>query len=364
MTRPLTTEELKAMMTDPNDQYSEPYGDVETYTHAANRVEDILLLHRGERFSLDDICRWAGAVKPQGRKWVSTYLGKLVDSGVLDKDKTTRIAIYEHVAEAPAAIDWLAAEDRDELEVKWPRARGEHDSTRFGFDESIAMRPNDLIVVAGVSNAGKSVFARNFLAENIDTWAERGIRLMVNEYSPGRFKSSIGKMPWVHWVWSDGTPRFELVERYDQWKHAVLPKGLTIIDWIAMDGEFWKIRDVLKGIREKLDGGVCMVVLQKSQDKTLGEGGIFSEQLASVYLNIDKGRLTVRKIKEPKYGANLDGKMYGFDIIDGAFFANIRRMGVCPRCNGRASKTVCEICEGTGYAAVEPILHPYKPKQG
>jgi len=346
----MTAKEIETMMTDstPSDQ--------SIYEESTRRVAEHLDDHKGEPFTLDDMCRWISARSPIARKAVSDRLRRLVAQGVLEKENTNRNAIYRTVSLSPK-VNWKTAITGDELPINWPRAHGGYggyDATTFGFDGKITIRPTDLIVVAGVSNAGKSVFARNFLAENLDIWSGN-INLIANEYSGGRFKATLERMSWVEWDYGDGTDRFDLYvpERDGDWKSYINPDGLNIIDWIAVDGEFYKVRNILKGIQGRLRKGCCMVVIQKNENKGLGEGGIFSEQLAAVYLNIDKGKLTVRKVKEPKYGNTFDGMMYGFKILDGAEITDIQQVKECTMCRGKF-RPDCSECEGKGYSAIAP----------
>jgi len=325
--------------------------EINDYQSASRRVEEHIKLHIGENFELDDMCRWVCAVSPQGRKWVATRLGELVGQQVLEKSGAYRKALYKYVDRTKKIINWTVANANDELPIAWPKAHGFNgfdDNSTFGFDGHITVRPGDLIVVSGVSNMGKSVFCRNFLAENLPIWSGL-IQMMVSEYAPGRFKSTINRMQWVDFCYTDGTPRFELIERHADWKYAIEPDWINIIDWIGLDDAFYKIGNVMEGIQEQLSGGIAVVVLQKNEGKSLGMGGTFSEHRASVYFNIDKDLLTVRKVKEYKSGFNPNGAMYGYSIVNsGAEYASIRPVKRCSKCVKWANPT-CKECEGKGY---------------
>ena len=339
---------------------SKPLEGAELYRVVATMVLDHMESHQGEAFSFDDMCRWIGTgPNSEARKCVSDCLRRQAVKGTLEKDKTTRGSLYRYVCRDKKHIDWVSAVPDDELPIRWPRARAKGDATVFEFHNRISVRPNDLIVISGASNSGKSTFARNFMAENIDAWDGK-IQMMVNEFSPGRFKTTIQRMNWVSMVYDDGSPRFELIERTEDWQDIIQPDGINIIDWIGLGDNFYRIRTVLGSIQSKLNGGIAMVMLQKSKDKQYGEGGGFGEHLAAVYLSIDFGRLTVMKIKEPKGGNDLIGKVYGFDIVDGAAFSNIRRVVPCTKCSGRFGKTAgCDTCQGTGFVSLTAIRAPF-----
>lgn len=319
------------------------------YSKLSRSVNDWLKLHNDETFDLDTICRQLNVNNPNYRNYITIILNKLVNNNIIFKDNK----LYKYINRDIKVIPWWEASSRDEVNISFPRSY--YDDTQFDFGQYLVTRPGDLWVLAGVSNKGKSTFARGLLWENMDTIH---CRMMVSEYAPGRFKSVVSRMNWRNPMKEDGTPKFDLIERHSDWKYAIEPDSLNIIDWIALNDKFWQIRDVMEGIQDSLRGGIAVVVLQKSESKGLGEGGSYSEQRASVYLNIDSGLLTVRKIKETRGGRYFDGLTYGFEIIDGgAGFSNIREVKKCLNCQGKGSKydrstggdMSCANCKGTGY---------------
>jgi hypothetical protein len=159
-------------------------------------------------------------------------------------------------------------------------------------------------------------------------------------------------MNWRNPINEDGTPKFELIERYDDWKDIIRPNNINIIDWVTVnDGEFYKMGSLIQGIQSKLDRGIAVIALQKNQAKGLGEGGDFSVRLASLYLTMDFEKLTVVKAKEYE-GTNPNNKTYGFNIVDGGCkFHRIREIKKCPKCygSGHTKAGACEECIGTGY---------------
>jgi excinuclease UvrABC ATPase subunit len=158
----------------------------------------------------------------------------------------------------------------------------------------------------------------------------------------------------------DGKPKFELIKRLENWADIVEPDKITIIDWISLPAnELYNIGHVMQGIQSKLGNGVGLIVLQKDENSNLGRGRAFSEELASLYLTIDKGRITVRKAKE-HFGHNPNGETYGFDITNGGVeFRNIRPLAKCHSCKGTGQSrgNECFTCHGTGY------IEKVKPKE-
>jgi hypothetical protein len=182
---------------------------------------------------------------------------------------------------------------------------------------------------------------------------------MGNEYTPVKFKRRISRMTWNDPI-IDGKPKFELIKRLENWADIVEPDKITIIDWISLPAnELYNIGHVIQGIQSKLGNGVGLIVLQKDEASNLGRGRAFSEELASLYLTIDKGRMNVRKAKE-WFQHDPNREVYGFDITNGGVeFRNIRPLAKCHNCKGagQVKGNECFTCHGTGY------IEKVKPKE-
>lgn len=281
--------------------------------------------------------------------------------GVNKKGNLEKIGrLYKYVNKDIIILDWINAGDKDELPFNWPKSHYEDDTTDFPFKD-IIIRPQDIIHITGISNKGKSTFARNLIAENLDTW-EGKIQLMVSEHTAGRFKSVLNRMNWVNWVTDDCKSRFRLIHRLQDWKYAIEPDWMNVIDWIALEGDrTFDIRALMQGMQSKLKNGILVVVTQKRSYKTYGEGGEMGRDLTSVYLIINSEVLFVDKVKECKIGGfNPEYHPYGFTISNGgATFSNIHQVKLCPKCGNRNNGTVydktsggyvkCPECYGVGY---------------
>jgi hypothetical protein len=312
------------------------------YKAASHAVDKWLELHAGETFDLDIICRHLEIHDAGKRHLISIKLAYEVKQGNVEKKNR----IYTLVNNNIRIIDWDKVDADNTLTVRWPCSH--LDSSEFDFENHIVVSQGDLIVVAGVSNMGKTAFAQNFLFENMDSYPSQ---LMVNEYNPGKFKRRITKMDWTTPYKEDGAPKFRMIERHEDWKYALEPDWINIIDWINIGTDFYNIGGIMEGIQDRLKKGIAVIVLQKNEAKDLGLGGQFSEHLASVYFTLDFNRLTVRKVKEHDTSMNPNGKIYGFEIIDGVHFSNIRQIKPCPKCHSRClmNKIECAECKSTGY---------------
>lgn len=311
--------------------------------------------HRGEIFDLDLICKRMNVVEPETRHQVSKKLSYEVSQGNLEKTIKSSRALFSVVDKTVTSLnDWPDAPLDETLNIQWPVSH--QDATEFGFDKTFIVPAGGLIVVAGVSNAGKTGFMQNFCIENADIYH---VTMMINEANKSMFRRRINRMTWFNPLGTNGKVKFDLIERHGDWKYAVQPDDINIIDWIDMpDGDFYKINGILDGIKSRLGRGIAVVALQKSEGKGLGTGGQFSEHLANIYLNIDYGRLTVRKCKEWN-APNPNGRTWGFEIVEGGSqFADIREIKLCPKCGGRCltAHTHCDNCHAKGWVDVTEVV--------
>ena len=226
---------------------------------------------------------------------------------------------------------------------------------------NIIVREGDLILIAGVSNYGKTALAMNFLAENID---EHPCVLMGNEYtSPDntpmpRFLNRLEAIDWVKWSDEKGD-KFTLLPVQSDFAEYVQKDKLNIIDWINIEtGEHYMIGSILSDIKGGVGKGVAVAVIQKSDTAESGRGGQFTKDFADVELLIDKhgeyeSRLTVGKVKEAK--RPITGKMLAYGIVDGVKLTNVREVKRCPTCYGKKwrkqgnTSKPCEFCDQIGY---------------
>ncbi len=322
------------------------------YGKVSQLVDNWLEVHKGERFDLDTICRQLQAVTREGRQLVAIKLAYEVEHKKLEKNTTPHPSLYRTIDNTYKLIDWINAIDSDTLDIKFPY--GVEDGSQFGFDGRVLISPGDIIVIAGVSNMGKTAFCLNMLWENMDKYP---CTLMGNEYTPAKFKRRVKRMDWHSPYNEDGTPKFELIERHRDWKDIIRPNNINIIDWINLSDNFYQIGAIIEGIQEKLLNGIAVISIQKDATKDRGLGGGFSEHLASLYLTVDFERLNIIKAKE-WCDFNPNGKSYGFELVNGGTkFNRIRLIEKCPHCHGKgyAMGAKCEDCQGKGWVDADKI---------
>ncbi len=311
------------------------------YKHISKMVDEWLEIHQGERFDLDTICRQLEAVSREARQLIAIKLRNEVVKGKLNKLNN----LYRYIDNTLVKMDWLNASKSAHLDLQWPFGM---DESFFGFEKNIMIPEKGIIVMAGVTNTGKSTFCRNFLWVNMNKYH---CTYFSSETSAEDFADYFSRMDWRNPVNEDGTPKFDLVWRNRDWADVIQPNDINIIDWINMGDNFYQIGTIIEGIKEKLDKGICLIALQKDPNKDLGVGGMWSEHLSSLYMTMDFGKLTVKKSKKWK-NVNPNYTMWGFDIVDyGTHFHRIREVKKCFKCygTGKTKAGECEECHGHGY---------------
>ncbi len=318
-------------------------------------VEKWLTVHKGERFDLDMVCRHLDIKTRDLRTSVAKKLSYEVHHGKLEKFSDFRPPLYKYIDKTLVRLDWMAAGAAKNLDgLKWPMGC---DDTRFGFDGHVYIPEKGLIVIAGVTNTGKSAWCRNFLWQNMDSYRCIYFTSETNEYD---FADYASRMTWADPCKADGKPKFDLVYRNKDYREVVEPDAINIIDWLNLGDAFYQIGSILEGIKNKLKTGIAVVAIQKDPNKELGMGGMWGEHLASLYMALDFERLTVKKAKKwiGTRDDNPNGKSYKFSIVDGgANFAGIIQLRTCRACNGsgRIKGNQCQACSGTGF--VETICY-------
>lgn len=253
------------------------------------------------------------------------------------------------------SVKWWVATPEDVIDFTFPQSH--IDFSSFGIEDMVNIERGDLILISGVSNAGKTCFAMNLLAENL---GKMPAYLMGSEYTSAdrkptaKFQRRIRNMEWAEWMCGE-IPMFELYPVGDDYEDYVVKDGLNIIDWISLEDRYYLIDTITKKIKDRVGKGVVVVVIQKNKGNEFGEGGERSTRYADLELKIDpygeeEGMLTIGKVKSPK--AKATGRRFAFKIVEaGSNFTNIRELKVCQTCYGRGTYGghPCDTCLGLRY---------------
>jgi len=236
---------------------------------------------------------------------VRQILHRLRADGVIEKHGS-QDGVYRRVDNRLQVLNWWEATG-EPFAIAWP----------FELEKLVTLYPKNIAVIAGAPNAGKTTIGLNTARLNINRYP---IRYLTSEMGENELRNRLGAFE----ANLDDWRKIEFIDRASSFAPMVLPNGLTIIDYLEISDKFWLVAEELKQIYEKLETGVAVVCLQKTQGKDAGRGGDFGLEKPRLYLNLDQdppqgNLLTIRKAKEwaDKLN-NPNHKKLRFKIIGGA----------------------------------------------
>jgi len=293
----------------------------DVYGKVSSRIDaDWYPYHLQEWFTQKDICDYFRWDDPDIRKAVSQ---KLWNDTTRKADPTLEKnnKAYRLIDKDLEELDWMNADIDKVYHLKLPY--GMEDQTGFDFEKNIVIPPKGIVVVAGVSNEGKTAFVLNMLLANMDDYP---CTYFTNEYTGVGFKRRMKPFEGLfEFTNSDGKPKFRTILRYDHYQDVIDPDGFNIIDYLDVNeqGEYYKLAPYMKQIQKKLKNGIAIIALQKPPNRPDAFGGTNIRSMASLYLSIDKGKLEVVKAKDWII-ENPNGKKYAFNIYNqGSLFGGI-----------------------------------------
>ena len=299
-----------------------------TYAKAMTSFKDKFLpVNKGKSFTIEDVLRFFGCMNDnkdarQAYYMVLYNLSEVNKNSILERSNK----IYRYINKELNLIEWHNVKEKGKLNIMWPY--GIQDKTSFGFEQDIVLYEGDIIMVAGEGNRGKTAFALNFMVENMNNYP---VNYFTTEFNAMKFRDRMSEFKWASLFKDDGTPKFNVIDRHDNWQDVIQPDTINIIDWIKLDDEMWKIRAITESIQKNLGKGIAFLCQQKRSYKKDGEGGEYGKDLASVYLSLSYDEkmktnlLYVEKVKTPGL-IDPNFSKFSFNIYRGAEFAKIKRV--------------------------------------
>jgi hypothetical protein len=132
------------------------------YRQASIAVDKYIDDHRGESFDLDIVCRHMEIHDAHKRDAINRKLLYEYKKGNLEKHNRS----YRVIDHTLIKMNWRESAGAVNIPLSFPSGL---DGTQFGFDGHISIPEKALLVLAGVTNTGKSVFMRNFLFKNMES---------------------------------------------------------------------------------------------------------------------------------------------------------------------------------------------------
>lgn len=231
-------------------------------------------------FSVTNCYNELQAVTSKDKAAIRAAIKRLLDKNYIEK-YGKQDGNYRRIDTSIEVIDWQNAEI-DPLGVYIP----------MGLDKKAIVEKKSVILLAGVSNQGKSGFTLDFAKANKDIMPTR---YFASEWSPSGLKSRLSKFKENMKVWEG----INFIDRNGDFADVIDPDGINIIDFLETHDDAWKASGEIKAMFDKLVTGICVINLQKNPGSTFGKGGHGTMEKPQIYLTIDDGYMTVQKIKQP-----------------------------------------------------------------
>jgi len=254
-------------------------------------------------FSYEELDREVVTKSLQERDNRRQIIKRLKESGVLEAHPRDN-KLYRFINSNVRLIDFKSAGNSVPLAVKYP----------FEIERYFDTFPGNIICIAGTPDAGKTAFLLNFVRLNMDSFS---IFYQSSEMGEAELASRLSNFEGI--ALEDWT--FTAEERSSNFADIIRPDCVNIIDYMELCGDFYMVADYMRQIYEKLKTGIALIALQKDPKSEQGRGGTFSLEKPRLYLNMDPGKVTIRKAKnwtDPTYNPNK--LQLGFRLVGGCNF--------------------------------------------
>jgi hypothetical protein len=181
----------------------------------------------------------------------------------------------------------------------------------------VDLKAGQIVLVAGVTNTGKTSFMLDLMARNMKRWK---VRYINSEMDAAEFR--------------DVLDQYKGVTKFDEWKFEpirldrnmhpadlILPGygNLNIIDYLeAPEAKF--AADWVAEIHDRLDGAVACISVQRHPGRDYGHGGAMLNARPRLVLNLDWRKCTIAKVKfwkRKETGWNPNGMYFEWEMDEG-----------------------------------------------
>lgn len=184
-------------------------------------------------------------------------------------------------------------------------------SLPLGISEYATVRPGSIILLSGASNAGKTVFLLSTCRNYLPTHTPTPFLLKIKGVPPLFYLNSemsavelatrikgFGDDP-ASWM-----PHVKFIERTHSFDKLVDPDGVTFVDYLEVNEDFFNAGKFIADIHRRLKGGVAVVAMQKKQGAAHAKGGEMTLEKPRLVINLDRNEqhgliCKIMKAKEP-----------------------------------------------------------------
>jgi len=237
---------------------------------------------------------------------VHQIMHRLVKEGFVERHPNKN-GIYRRIDREIEFMDFANADISNVVDLRLP--------LDLHFKTSIY--PKGVVVIAGVSGMGKTLFAFNAIADNMGRFP---IFYFNSEMGPEALKKKLSHFPIPI---SDWAKNMKVVDKWDfnNISDKIQPDAFNVVDYLEPDGErAYNIHGVISAIIRRLNKGVALITVQKKFDSKLGTGGIYSLKAATLALSLDWGRIEIVKNRFRESDPNPTLNKVNFEVQQGYRF--------------------------------------------
>jgi len=253
-------------------------------------------------FTTNDFLRAAGLPQTiRVQKTISQGLSRLVKENLIER-YGGKNGTFKKIENDCETIDFLNC-DYKPLKIDLP----------IGLNELVEIYPGNIIMIAGVSNMGKTAFMLDVVYRNMKKF---NVTYFNSEMDSKELRKRLDDFRAVDSI-RDWT--FKSRSVVEDMEHHIEPgEGkINIIDYIELEKDHYQINGIIKKIHKKLDGAVAIIAIQKKPGADVGVGGYGTIYKARLALNIEKGVCSIFKAKNWSGKRNPNGLKCKFEIVDG-----------------------------------------------
>ena len=220
-------------------------------------------------FTLQDLARELQFININTLKSILTRLTK--QENILER-VGTKSGVYQKIDKTFNRVELFATEPEEYL---FPLP--------LGLSNWVVLEPGNLIVVAGDTNAAKTAFLLEACRLNIKT---HKIRYINSEMSTAELNNRLRRYKNVMNI--DEWHRVEFGTISTNFHHHVLPDDVTVIDYIDIHEEFYRLGGIFLQIHERLCNGICLAAIQKRSGASVGKGGDATMEKCRLYVTLNR----------------------------------------------------------------------------
>ena len=258
---------------EPSFSVNESYKKVDSaFSEERNYSAEIRALIRHEKSHIDVtyIDKELQYDTPRHKASRRMVIHRLIEEKALER--TPKAGVYRILADSSGWMNLADEGDADFMPLKWP----------FGLENLVDIPPKGIVVVAGTKDAGKTVFALNAVAKNMNQMPTYYFSSEMGEFA---LKKRLKNFEWPLDTW-----KFKAKEWTANFADVIVPDAFNVVDYLEITDKFWLVAEEIRQIFDKLTTGVAMICLQKAPGAELARGQGFSIEKAHMYLSLEVGK--------------------------------------------------------------------------